>query len=259
MTCQQQVRGIDPFDLRAGPGLGWGMAHIDYHAVLEALQNHRDRCPLCCFLETAESSYFDSLLYSWVGTEGFQDRFLANNGFCPAHAHHLREENDGVAVAMLYAPLLKHRLRWQRRRHRPLRLLRALPRPNLRRDRSPAARGYQAHLTDCPLCDQIALWETHFLHNLLRHQKDPALQEAFRGGTGLCLPHFERLLWGAGKVPAWLASHQDERARTLQEAVEEYAAGSRGRDSTVWRDLLEYMEGPARAVRHRQHRRRFRS
>ncbi|SIQ53136.1 hypothetical protein SAMN05920897_11074 [Alkalispirochaeta americana] len=235
------------------------MAHIDYHAVLEALQNHQDRCPLCCFLEKAEDSYFDSLLYSWVGTEGFQDRFLAANGFCPAHAHHLREQNDGVAVAMLYAPLLKHRLRWQQNRHRLPRLFRPLGRLKLRRNQGPAARGSRASLRDCPLCEQIALWETHFLHNLFRHQKELPLQEAFRSGTGLCLPHFERLLWGVGKAPAWLSHHQDERVRTLQESVEEYASGSQGRNSTVWRELLEYMEGPARAVRHTGHRRRFRS
>lgn len=225
------------------------MAHIDYHVVLETLGTHQDRCPLCAFTAAAERSYYDSMLYSWVGTEGFQDRFLAADGFCATHAHRLGERNDGVAVAMLYAPLLQHRRRWIERKKRS-RVLRLLHRVREIRNATPAHRGEYAGAAACPLCDQIALWEKQFLKNLVRHSADASIREAFFAGYGLCLPHYRLLVTSPGPVPRWIAEYQEQRLNALAQAVDDFVrgavGGSGGRNSTVWQELLTYMEGPTR-------------
>ncbi len=228
------------------------MTHIDYHAVLETLREHREVCPLCAFTRAAETQYFNSMLYSWVGTEGFQDRFLANDGFCTTHAHRLGSRNDGVAIAMLYAPLLAHRRRWLHRVSRS-RIMQLLRRATLRRDRAPAARGERADPRACPLCDQIARWEIQFLRNLARHGNDTDLRTVYSEGSGLCLPHYRLLVHRVRRVPAWLEEHQEARMDALAEALDAYtrgaSGGTGGRDSTVWRELLEFMEGTPGAVR----------
>lgn len=222
------------------------MAHIDYHVVLDALREHRDQCPLCAFVARSEEAWFESMLYSWVGTEGFQDRFLAANGFCTAHAHRFAARNDGVAVAMLYLPLLAHRRHWLKRSAASP-VLRLIRRIRSIRDNSPAGRGERAAPQACLLCDQRALWETQFLRNLARHGGDEQLREAFAAGRQLCLPHYRLMIREIRRIPAWLHQEQEKRMAALVEAVEEYArggaGGAGGRASTVWRDLLEFMEG----------------
>lgn len=217
--------------------------HIDYHAVLDALKTHQDQCPLCAFTARGEEGYFESMLYSWVGTEGFQDRFLATDGFCRDHAHGLAQRNDGVAVTMLYLPLLTHRRRWLQRRtaHPVLRLWRRI---RSRRDRSPAARGERAEPAACPLCTQITQWEVQFLRNLVRHAGDTDLRDAFTTGYGLCLPHYGTLVDSSRSVPDWIVQLQDRKMDTLVEAVNSGIPGA-----TPWRELLEYMEGPPGASR----------
>jgi hypothetical protein len=236
------------------------VAHIDYHVVLDAFRQHQAQCPLCAFLASGQEAYFESMLYSWVGTEGFQNRFLAADGFCPAHTHRLSAQNDGVAVAMLYLPLLKHRRRWLAHSCAGIvrRLLHWL---SGFRNRSSAVRGERARDDSCPLCDQIALWEEQFLRNVVRHGTQPELEEAFTAGSGLCLPHYRLLVERIGRVPPWLLDQMEKRITSLEERVDAYTrgavGGAGGRGSTVWRELLEFMEGPPGAIRRNGRRGRF--
>jgi hypothetical protein len=236
------------------------MTHIDYHVVLETLRDRSDQCPLCSFIERGEKSYFESMLYSWVGTEGFQDRFLAADGFCPAHAHRLSDRNDGVAVAMLYGPLLKHRQSWLEH-ERYGRLRRFIHRLRTARDRKPTARGERAHPDACPLCEQVKTWEESFLRNLSRHEREEDLRTAFRAGYGLCLPHY-RLFARLTRVPTWIESHQRNRMDDLLTRLEDFtnarAGGVGGRASTPWRDLLHFMEGAPGTFRRPRSRGRLR-
>ena len=238
------------------------MTHIDYHVVLETVRKHQDQCPLCAFTARAQKSFFDSMLYSWVGTEGFQDRFLAADGFCPGHAHRLGELNDGVAVAMLYAPLLQHRRRWLKRAGHGT-VARLFRRLASYRDRSAQTRGERAAPDACPLCDQISLWEHQFLRNLVRHAQDADLKDVFCAGSALCLPHYRLLITGIGRVPQWIREHQDARMDELAHAVDAFVGGKTGgvggRDSTIWKDLLRFMEGGPGAIRRGGPRGRLRS
>ena len=197
-------------------------------------------------------------MYGAVGTEGFQDAFLATNGFCPHHTRDFTARNDGVAVTMLYTPLLRHRRAWieasqrgpfQRGRRAILKTLR-------RRDKRStgkiaAQRGQSASVHDCMLCDRVDMWTEQFLINLLRHQSDPALREAITDSRGLCVAHYRRLAVLGGRVslrrnrraprPApWLQTFHRDRWDAI--AAEAESAVHRPGGS-AWRDLIVTMEG----------------
>lgn len=231
--------------------------HIDYQVVLKTLREQTDTCPLCSFIESCENSYFDSMLYSWVGTESFQDRFLASDGFCPTHAHRLSSRNDGVAVAMLYGPLLRHRRSWLQHAGQGV-LRRLIRRLRTTRNPKPATRGEQAPPDACPLCEQIAQWEGNFLRNLCRHEGEEELRAAFRAGYGLCLPHY-RLFAEIARLPAWIDDYQSNRMENLLNRLEDFtSARTGGRASTPWRELLHFMEGAPGTFRRPRSRGRFR-
>lgn len=223
--------------------------HIDYHAVLHAADRFTEYCPVCSAVEEAERTYWDSVLFSQVGSEGFQDRFLAHDGFCPHHSRALAARRDGTAVAMLYGPLLRHRLRWLEEDERRPRLLRRLSRLR-RRGEHPAIRsGRRATRSDCPLCARMSHWTDRYLVNLLRHQDDPALRQAVEAGPGLCLPHFRRLSELAGRglvrrrIPSaapWLRELHLTRYRAIDDAV---AGAAHDAGGTAWERLIAVMEG----------------
>lgn len=223
--------------------------HIDYHAVLEAFQRHTERCPLCATVAEGELSFWDSTLYAAIGTEGFQDRFLAGNGLCPHHTREFARQNDGVAITMLYAPLLAHRRRWIEESSRPA-LTRMLQR---RKVSPPEEEGRRASLDACLLCDRIDRWTTMFAVNLLRHQKNDALRRAVEAGTGLCLPHYRALVFACkrerrrrlGRFPRvsqWLAAFHQSRWDTVVATAEQEALR---RGGTAWKTLLRTAEGDA--------------
>jgi hypothetical protein len=234
------------------------LPHIDYHAVLEAVQHHTETCPLCAAIEQAENAFWESVLFSQVGTEGFQDQFLGTNGFCGRHARDFAARRDGTAVTMLYVPLMRHRRRWidESRGSSLLRLIlrRLTGRP---RKEHPAIRsGRRAGPQDCLLCNRIDHWGDQFLINLLRHQHDGAVRAAVETGAGLCVPHYRRLHelggrnrligllpGGPGRVPpaaSWIAAHHERRWDAL---VTEAEAAAHSRGATVWKRLIRTMEG----------------
>lgn len=235
------------------------MVHIDYHVVLDQGRTVTDRCPLCAFLDAAEHRFLDSMLDSWVGTEGFQNRFLEHDGFCPRHAAHFAARGDGVAAAMLYGPLLTHRRRWIEELEEPPvhRFLRQTARRLLRRRRaaSPADRGRVAPRCACPLCTQAEQWEHSFLGNLVRHtslrgpetKEAGALREAWCAGTGLCLPHYRQLVTRHGEPAPWLRDLHHRRMDHLHHGIETFlqdvSAGRHIASGAPWRDLLTFMEG----------------
>ncbi len=251
------------------------LPHIDYHAVLASFRDHREDCPLCGYLARAEKAFWDSVLYGQIGTEGFQDAFLSTDGFCPRHVADFSRHRDGLAVTVLYGPLLSHRIAWidriERRKRRVLLLpvlgppvsaamegvASSLRRVNGRRKsrngkHTPAERGRHASRHDCPLCDRIERWNEQFVRNLLRHQGDVTLRDAVEGGTGLCIPHYRTLVHVAGRgvinripmVSPWLRDHHRRRWREI--AAEAEGEGLQ-RGGTAWKSLLKVMEGSGAA------------
>lgn len=234
--------------------------HIDYHAVLSAFQNHTTSCPLCSVIRDGERAFWDSTLYGAVGTEGFQDAFLAADGFCPTHTRALAERNDGVAVTMLYVPLLRHRLRWIEAKRggvlqRGAQAIRRHIGSGGKSRSTPERRGSRAPRSDCPLCNRIDGWMHRFFVNLLRHQDDPELKRAIVAGEGLCVHHYRSLTNIAGRfrrvegslVPRplpsaepWLHRHHIHRWSARMDAAESEALQ---RGGLAWKGLLTAAEG----------------
>lgn len=234
--------------------------HIDYHAVVEALEEHADRCALCAVLDAGERAFWDSMLFSQVGTEGFQDRFLSTDGFCPTHVGAFAARHDGTAVTMLYAPLLRHRRAWLRREGgltAGLRLLasgnrggsgrRPGPESGRASRQRPVEHGRRARREDCLLCERVAHWTRRFAINLLRHQGDARLRAAVEAGGGLCVQHLRTVVRegsriGVPRAADWLVDHHFRVWDDVVAAAEQDALGSGGR---AWRALLATMEGRA--------------
>ena len=250
--------GYDTIDRLSRRTYSCAMAlpHIDYHAVLVALQRNTEHCPLCAAVTDAEAAFWDSTLFSGVGSEGFQDQFLATDGFCSAHARDFARHNDGVAVTMLYAPLLRHRRAWIAETERPRWRRVAARFFRRRREATPAARGRRADRHACLLCDRIDHWTDRFLINLLRHQTDPAIRAALKAGTGLCVRHYRRMAHLSGKnallgrlpggptrVPRigepLRTFHQHRWDAVVATAEEEVM----GRGGHAWRTLIQTIEG----------------
>ncbi len=152
---------------------------------------------------------------------------------------------------------MRHRLAWiEERRTLAGRTRRWLRR---RKEHPAVKRGRAADRADCPLCQRVDHWAERFLINLLRHQSDRPLREAIEAGSGLCLPHYQRLVAlahrgpirrifsaGGGRVPRearWLRKfHDSVYERVLLDAAE-YAHSPGG---TRWRRLMHAMEGGTR-------------
>lgn len=224
--------------------------HIDYHAVLVAVEQHQDSCPLCATLRSGETSFWDSVLFSQVGTEGFQDEFLATDGFCARHVSDFVSRHDGTAATMLYAPLLRHRSAWIRDEARPAaRLRRMLRRVGSGRSRTatPAERGRRATRSDCVLCEREAHWARRFAINLLRHQHDQRLRSALSGGRGFCLQHLRAVVREGGRrgvprIAPWLLDHHQ---RIWDAAATRAEADVHGSGGMNWKVLLVAQEGSA--------------
>ncbi len=201
-------------------------------------------------IAAGEDAFWDSVLYGQVGTEGFQDSFLRTDGFCPRHVTGFSRCRDGVAVTMLYAPLMRHRRRWiaelEKRNIR-------LPRPDRLKGigsgrNRPEQLGHKAHRRDCPLCTRTELWTLQFLTNLLRHQHIAELQESVEKGSGLCMPHYRRMaeiaatgfLRRTPRIRPWLQSHHHLR---WDEAVLRAEKETSARGGSAWNELLRVMEG----------------
>lgn len=233
------------------------MAHIDYHAILRAGEHATSCCPVCSFLATAEEQYFQSMLYSWIGTEGFQDRFLSHDGFCTRHRQRFAQHGDGVAAAMLYGPLMTHRRRWMKELRSPS-WLRFVTRHRskslaIEAGRRAFFRGITGNVQgDCPVCIQRRHWEVSFLTNLSRHGSGATpeameLREVYTRGPGLCMPHYAQLCALRLPVPPWLAAFQEAREEAVYQELEQYITaiqeGRRVASGAPWQELLSYMEG----------------
>lgn len=221
--------------------------HIDYHAVLEAFQRHTTKCPLCATIAEGERAFWESTLYTAIGTEGFQDSFLKGNGLCPHHTREFARHNDGVAITMLYSPLLTHRRRWIDEASRS-----ALAGVFRRRKISPPeAEGRRASREACLLCDRIDRWTTMFALNVLRHQDIAELQRAVASGSGVCVPHYRDLVLASkrkrrrrfGRFPRvskWFEAFHKSQWDAVVATAEDEALH---RGGTAWKSLLRTVEG----------------
>ncbi len=151
--------------------------HLPYFRVLEAFQRSSG-CPLCSLEDAAVARYFEGILYEKINDPRIREELRRAAGFCPRHAHQLREFGDGLGTVILYQDqvrLIIHAVG------------KAISVPEKRRKSArPAPRERQAPCPACRFAEQVRSRSTQ---TLLESLDDREMLEAVRGSTGLCYPH----------------------------------------------------------------------
>lgn len=225
-----------------------GGQHLAYYTLMETARE--PNCPICTLVERTEAQFYDSLLYSQVANPGFLDRYAAAGGFCERHGHHLVRCNDGLAVAMLYQPLLNQLKRPGETKRGWLPGWLRMGRSRSRRRRGPDAR--------CPACETVVNTEQHYLAVLHQYRQDRGMEAAVTSGGGLCLPHYRMYASRHIRTPSWLRQHQERIHQQIYQSLERYIAwenySSRDKskisedDLMAWQRVVDYVHGKAGTV-----------
>jgi hypothetical protein len=107
----------------------------------------------------------------------------------------------------------------------------------------------------CPVCVELALAERSHLDTLLAGLGEAALDRAYAGSDGLCLPHLELALarGGAGREAARLAAVTRDKLRALADDLRRFVdkhdhrvrPSFTDREARAWRLALQLVAGRA--------------
>jgi hypothetical protein len=194
-------------------------------------------CPLCRIIADRAVRYIDNMLFEHVSDRGFRAAFRAAGGFCNFHARHLESFRDGLAVAILDRDILEDELTAFK----------------ARKKRKP--RG------SCPVCEERDRIENEYLSFLREAGGESPEERELRGSvtasSGLCVPHYGKLLQTGGRVPSGLREFHESRFEALLLRTsrfiefsaygrqDEFAALS-PEDQMVWKELAASLRGGER-------------
>jgi len=155
--------------------------HISYYELIDALRN-ADRCPLCDIEENSVKRYFESLLHENVNDPGVRDALATSHGYCPRHAHYLRNHGNGLGIAILYQDQIALFLQ-------SLEGSEAIASKVARKGAS-----FWHRSESCPACRVQNECRSHYCNTLVRWLQDEEMRSALNGSSGFCVPHFLKLL-----------------------------------------------------------------
>ncbi|MDR0377463.1 MAG: hypothetical protein LBH70_06695 [Spirochaetaceae bacterium] len=194
-------------------------------------------CPLCRIVTSRAERYIDNMLFEHVSNRGFRAAFRAAGGFCNFHARTLESFRDGLAVAILDRDILEDELTaFKARKKRKLK-------------------------GTCPVCEERSRIENEYLSFLLgadgESPEERELREAVTASSGLCIPHYGKLLQTGGRVPSWLREFHESRFEALlrrtNQFIELSAYGRQDEfarlspeDQVVWKELAALLRGGER-------------
>lgn len=171
-----------------------GEKHIAYFRLVDACRH--TGCPVCACLDEDSRRALSSLLHESVTDVETRRRLRASWGLCNWHTWALLEgESVATGAAILYEDLLRvcqERL-GRGAGGRPGWLTRLRRRVGIGR-RTPAVAGsqlvaeYRGRAT-CPVCASLRSAEAHYVATAVQFVEDPQFSRAYRGSSGLCLPH----------------------------------------------------------------------
>lgn len=171
--------------------------HLTYFKLEKALAT--PGCPICSLVRASLAGFFESFLYEKVNDVGLRARFNADSGICNRHAHELLAHHDGLAIALLYRPIL---------------------------ERAVGALSGQGEVPtnggSCLFCESEREAEDRYLSVLTEYLDDEELERAFAPGRELCLPHYELARLRAASIPSWFAAFHSGRYADLTERVKRY-------------------------------------
>ena len=177
--------------------------HLTYFKLEKALT--ASGCPVCALIRANADAFFDSFLYEKVNDVGLRARFNADSGICNRHAYKLLGSHDGLAIAVMYRPLLE-------------RVVEALT----ARSELPINRGA------CLFCDGERDAEMRYASVLAEFLEDDGLEKSFSASSGVCLTHFELVRRIAGTLPSWFVSFHAAKFEKLLDGIRNYI------DSANW-------------------------
>jgi hypothetical protein len=209
--------------------------HINFFELRKACA--KPGCPLCRIVADRAERYIDNTLFEHVSDRSFRAGFRAAGGFCNLHARNLESFRDGLAVAILDRDILEDELAaFKARKKRKLKGV-------------------------CPVCEERDRIENEYLSFLLEvsgeSPEERELKEIFTASSGLCIPHYGKLLQTGGRVPSWLREFHESRFEALLRRTgrfielsaygrqDEFAALS-PEDKVVWKELAVTLRGGER-------------
>ncbi len=215
------------------------MAHIRTPAFFRLTEAFGGTgCPLCSVLAEVRAQYLRLYLYEYATDPAVQIAFAEGGGFCGEHSRELRRFHGHSAnLATLYeralGTALEDRALWQP------------DRPRRRREPSAAPQ--------CACCEVLRR-ETDALlgalENALAHTESAA---RFRGGPGLCLPHYrlalEHVPAGSARTllqavqRAGMAALQRDLDRFLARTGERAAGEALGDEGNAWKRAVDVFVG----------------
>jgi hypothetical protein len=232
-----------------------------YHDLLERLAG--EGCPICGLVTRAVQRHLVAYATEGVNDLDVRARLRASRGYCHRHAHQFWEEvHHQLGVAMIYQDVIINLIRALQAADptaaTPLqRFMASLGAPRARAAADAAALAPQA---TCPACEAQADAERRAVSLLLRHLLDDQVAAAYGASTGLCLPHFSRVLAQARRdeqitllvrtqLAAWQALH-DALGEYIRLQDYRFRQEPRGAEQTAPRRAIGAIAGEKGAIRH---------
>ncbi len=208
--------------------------HVNYFALQKACE--KPGCPLCIIIDERIDRYIDGMLFEHISDRTFRAQYRQAGGFCNEHSKTLLSYRDGLAVAILGQGTLSD-------------YIDDFKKKKMRKYKEP-----------CPACNERARIEKEFLTFLAEVKdngatdSDKDLIDFFTKSSGLCIPHYTKLLTYAKKVPKWLSDfhmHKFENLLNRTNTFIDFSAWGKQKDfanlseddKVVWKELAQTLRG----------------
>ncbi len=208
--------------------------HVNYFALQKSCE--KKGCPLCTIIDERIARYIDGMLFEHISDRTFRAQYRQAGGFCNEHSETLLSYRDGLAVAILGQGTLSD-------------YIEDFKKKKIRKYKEP-----------CPACGEKSRIEKEFL-TFIAEVKDKGMSESdaelvkfFTASSGLCVPHYAKLMYHAKKIPIWLSSFHEEKYKKLLERTNtfiDFSAWGKQKDfanlsdddKVVWKELAQTLRG----------------
>ncbi|MCC7207963.1 MAG: hypothetical protein IT323_11700 [Anaerolineae bacterium] len=209
-------------------------------------------CAVCALLRRDAERFLDTLLYEFVIDVDSQQEFRDRRGLCNEHGWTLLRLSGGsLGTAILYRAALDEALQTIARTP-----VRSDVRSGLARRLGKAGSALAQKLKAdgrCAACEHLDGAETMYIQTIGQYLGDERLMAAFRDSSGLCLPHFRRLLEAASDAAGIEDFVAVQRAiwERLKADLEEFIDKNRhersrepmGTEGDSWRRVIDALGG----------------